>query len=339
MNKVFKIKGLFLILLALNFTACNLFSQHTDKEKDEKMKNVKINKENLTDMQCHVLFEKGTERPFTGKYWDHKEEGTYHCAACGQELFGSGAKYKSGSGWPSFFEPVKDKHVAEKEDNSLGMRRVEVVCSNCGGHLGHVFPDGPEPTGLRYCINSASLAFKKNEKMGTAIFGAGCFWCVEAIFKELKGVKDVEPGYSGGTVKNPSYKEVCTGRTGHAEVVKISYDPGEIHFKTLLSVFFKVHDPTTLNLQGADVGTQYRSVIFYTNGEQAEIARETIDMLNREGAYPDPIVTEVTEFEKFYKAEDYHQDYFQENPNQPYCSFVIKPKVEKFRKVFGEYVK
>ncbi len=178
---------------------------------------------------------------------------------------------------------------------------------------------------------------KSNQEI--AIFGAGCFWCVEAVFQDLKGVYKVEPGYSGGTLKNPTYEEVCTGTTGHAEVTRIEFNPDEISFELLLSVFFKTHDPTSLNRQGADQGTQYRSVIFYTNDEQKETAERIIKQLNEEKAYPDPIVTEVTKFDKFYKAENYHQDYFTNNPNQGYCRYVIQPKVEKFRKVFKDYLK
>jgi len=178
-----------------------------------------------------------------------------------------------------------------------------------------------------------------NKKKAVAILGAGCFWCVEAVFQDLKGVYKVESGYSGGTVKNPTYEEVCTGTTGHAEVTRIEYNPEELSFEFLLSVFFKVHDPTTLNRQGADKGTQYRSVIFYTTDEQKEIAERIIKQLNEEKAYPNPIVTEVTKFEKFYKAEDYHQNYYKNNPSQGYCQYVIQPKIEKFRKVFGEYLK
>lgn len=192
-------------------------------------------------------------------------------------------------------------------------------------------------------INSYKLINKKmnnkKDNRATAVFGAGCFWCTEAVFQDLKGVYKVESGYSGGTVKNPTYEEVCTGTTGHAEVTLIEYNPKEISFELLLSVFFKTHDPTSLNRQGADHGTQYRSVIFYTSPEQKEIAERIINQLNKEKAYPNPIVTEVTKFEKFYKAEDYHQDYFINNPNQGYCRFVIQPKVEKFKKVFKDYLK
>ncbi|RLD70073.1 MAG: peptide-methionine (S)-S-oxide reductase [Bacteroidetes bacterium] len=184
-----------------------------------------------------------------------------------------------------------------------------------------------------------------NSKMNTnnnreiAVFGAGCFWCVEAVFQELNGVHSVESGYTGGTVKKPTYNDICTGETGHAEVAKIVYDADVVSFELLLSVFFKTHNPTTLNSQGADRGTQYRSAIFYTSEKQKEIAQGIINELNKEKVYPNPIVTEVTELGIYYEAEDYHQDYYKNNPNQGYCTFVIQPKIEKFRKVFKENLK
>jgi peptide-methionine (S)-S-oxide reductase len=172
-----------------------------------------------------------------------------------------------------------------------------------------------------------------------ATFGAGCFWCVEAVFQDLKGVSKVESGYSGGHVKNPSYKEVCNGTTGHAEVVQIHYNPEEITFDELLEVFWQTHDPTTLNRQGNDVGTQYRSVVFYHTDNQKEIAESYKKKLNEEKVFDNPVVTEISPFKEFFKAEDYHQNYFKENGDQPYCVFVIKPKVEKFKKVFKDKLK
>lgn len=178
-----------------------------------------------------------------------------------------------------------------------------------------------------------------HKKMEVAVFGAGCFWCVEAVFQELKGVYSVESGYTGGTYANPTYKEVTSGKTGHAEVAKITYDPDIVSFETLLAVFFKTHDPTTLNYQGADHGTQYRSAIFYANDYQKETAERIIKELNAEKAYPNPIVTEVVPLTKFWIAENYHQDYYSNNPNQGYCTYVIQPKLEKFRKVFKDQLK
>ncbi len=172
------------------------------------------------------------------------------------------------------------------------------------------------------------------DDLDTATFGAGCFWCVEAVFQQVKGVIAVSSGYSGGTVKNPSYKEVCTGTTGHAEVTQIFYDPKQVSYEQLLEVFWKVHDPTTLNQQGNDHGTQYRSVIFYHNTKQKEIAEKIKKELSASGAWENPVVTEISPFTVFYKAEDYHQNYYNLNGEQPYCKFVIKPKLDKFEKVF-----
>ncbi|HMV09811.1 MAG TPA: peptide-methionine (S)-S-oxide reductase MsrA [Cyclobacteriaceae bacterium] len=173
----------------------------------------------------------------------------------------------------------------------------------------------------------------------TATFGNGCFWCTEAIFQRLNGVEKVVSGYSGGKVKNPTYKEVCSGLTGHAEVIQITYDPKKISFDELLEVFWKTHDPTTLNRQGADEGTQYRSAVFYHNDDQKRLAEEYKKKLDASGAFDNPIVTEITPFTAFYPAEDYHQNYFNLNGTQPYCSFVIQPKVEKFEKVFKSKLK
>lgn len=180
---------------------------------------------------------------------------------------------------------------------------------------------------------------QQSKNMETATFGAGCFWCVEAAFESLKGVHGAESGYSGGSIKNPSYKEVCTGRTGHAEVVQVTFDPTVISFKDLLEAFFTVHDPTQLNRQGNDVGTQYRSVIFYHNEAQRELAVKAIEELNKAKAFDKPVVTEVSAFTKFYPAEDYHQQYFENNPDQPYCAMVVQPKLDKFKKVFKEKLK
>ncbi|PLX13729.1 MAG: peptide-methionine (S)-S-oxide reductase [Marinilabiliales bacterium] len=175
--------------------------------------------------------------------------------------------------------------------------------------------------------------------MEIATFGSGCFWCTEAIFQQLNGVESAVSGYSGGTVKNPTYKEVCTGNTGHAEVIQLTYNSEDISYKELLEVFWQTHDPTTLNRQGADVGTQYRSAIFYHNKEQKELAEEYKKKLNDAKIFSNPIVTEITEFETFYKAENYHQEYYDNNKAQPYCSFVITPKIEKFKKVFKDKLK
>jgi len=186
---------------------------------------------------------------------------------------------------------------------------------------------------------SALESDKVPENMARATFGAGCFWCTEAVFQQLKGVHSVVSGYSGGTVKNPTYRQVCTGKTGHAEAVQITYDPKVISYPDLLEVFWQTHDPTTLNRQGADVGTQYRSVIFWHTEEQKRLAESYKEKLNKAGAFKNPIVTEISPFKEFYRAEDYHQNYYLQNGRQPYCQAIIRPKVEKVRKVFHDRLK
>ena len=180
---------------------------------------------------------------------------------------------------------------------------------------------------------------QNNTKMELATFGSGCFWCTEAIFSQLKGVESAVSGYSGGQVKDPSYKSVCSGETGHAEVIQVRYNPELVSYGALLEVFWKTHDPTTLNRQGADVGTQYRSVVFYHNEKQKQLAHTYKDKLDKAGIYDRPIVTEITKFDVFYDAEKQHQDYYQNNKAQSYCSFVITPKLEKFKKVFKDKIK
>lgn len=200
--------------------------------------------------------------------------------------------------------------------------------------------------GFISCENTESKIIKESimdnqnqNKFEIATFGSGCFWCTEAIFERVKGVQKVVSGYSGGVTENPTYEEVCTGRTGHAECTQIYYDPSVITYDELLEIFWKTHDPTTLNRQGNDVGTQYRSVIFYHNQEQKQKAEFYKEKLEEEKVWDKPIVTEIVEFKKFYPAEDYHQNYYDNNPNQGYCAFVITPKVEKFEKIFKEKIK
>lgn len=188
-------------------------------------------------------------------------------------------------------------------------------------------------------VTTVKTENKDMQGLEIATFGAGCFWCVEAVFQQIDGVEKVVSGYSGGKIKNPSYKEVCTGMTGHAEVCQIYYDPKKVEFKTLLEAFWQTHDPTTLNRQGNDVGTQYRSAVFYHNERQKEEAEFYLKKLNESGAWSKPVVTEIVAFEVFYPAEDYHQNYFNANGEEPYCQYVIRPKVEKFQKAFKEKIK
>ncbi len=286
----------------------------------------------LTPPQFEVTRRKGTERPFSSEMCELFEPGKYACVCCGTLLFDSGEKFDSGTGWPSFTQPVKENAVAYHRDDSHGMRRVEALCNTCDAHLGHVFLDGPDPGGLRYCINAVSLAkVESNEKKAT--FGGGCFWCTEAIFQQMKGVVHVESGYSGGTMMNPTYREVCSGRTGHAEVIQVTYDPTEITYGDLIRVHLGTHNPTTLNQQGADKGTQYRSVIFYRNDEEKAIAGSLLEELG--GLLDKPVVTELRPFEAFHPAESQHQDYYQRNLGKPYCEAVIEPKLERFRDTFA----
>ncbi|WP_317172600.1 bifunctional methionine sulfoxide reductase B/A protein [Flavobacterium muglaense] len=339
------------ILLSFCMTSCAQNTTDQDKVKINQTSTSKMElseqewKSKLSPEQYYILREKGTEKPFSGEFTLSKDKGTYKCAGCGEALFSDDMKFESHCGWPSFDKEIAGGKIVQTEDNSMGMRRTEITCAKCGGHLGHIFDDGPTETGKRYCVNSGSLSFEpiknktKTESVDTITLAGGCFWCIEAIFEDLKGVKSVVSGYSGGKIINPSYKDVCSGNTGHAEVVQIMYDSKTISLEELLEVFFTLHDPTTINRQGADEGTQYRSAIFYHNENQNSIAQKVIKTLNTNKAFDNPIVTEISAFTKFYKAENYHQEYYELNKEQAYCKAVIKPKMDKLHKVFSDKLK
>lgn len=277
----------------------------------------------LSPDEAKVILRKGTEPAFCGTLLDNKKEGVYACRLCGLPLFSSDAKFNSGTGWPSFFRPFDPAHVREERDTSYGMERVEILCARCGAHLGHVFEDGPEPTGLRYCLNSVSLTFHEKGAAlppesrpvpaRTAYFAGGCFWGVEDRFQQVPGVIDAVSGYQGGTVANPTYRQVCEHGTGHAETVRVTFDPARVSYRDLLGWFFRFHDPTQLNRQGPDVGDQYRSAIFAADDEQLAEARAFVaEQQASERFSRRTIVTQIipaAQAGPFYPAEDYHQDY------------------------------
>ncbi|GMU36639.1 MAG: bifunctional methionine sulfoxide reductase B/A protein [Planctomycetia bacterium] len=261
-----------------------------------------------------------TERPFCGTLLDNKKDGVYVCVVCGLPLFSSEHKFNSGTGWPSFYREFDPEHVARKADHSHGMIRTEINCARCDAHLGHVFEDGPKPTGERHCLNSASLTFyekgqelpapSRPAELAVAYFAGGCFWGLEHYFQKGPGVIDAVSGYMQGKTDNPTYKDVCDGRTRHAETVKVVYDPKRISYRQLLDAFFKMHDPTQLDRQGPDVGDQYRSGIWTVDEDQKREAELVIRQLENSARFSGrKIVTQVEPAKTFYPAEEYHQDY------------------------------
>jgi peptide methionine sulfoxide reductase msrA/msrB len=274
----------------------------------------------LTPEQERVTLHADTERPFCTAMHKNHGAGTYVSVVGGLPLFRSTKKFDSGTGWPSFFDPIAPDHIIEHSDGALGMKRTEIVDARSGAHLGHVFDDGPPPTGKRYCVNSASLKFipegtplppeSRPVAFEVAYFAGGCFWGVEDVFEQIPGVTDAESGYQGGKTVNPTYEEVSSHTTGHAETVKITFDPARVAYRDLLKIFFDNHDPTTPNRQGPDVGSNYRSAIFASTPAQQKEATEYIAALSKDARFKsDKIVTTVQPAPTFYRAEDYHQNW------------------------------
>ncbi|WP_295939942.1 bifunctional methionine sulfoxide reductase B/A protein [uncultured Alistipes sp.] len=300
----------------------------------------------LTPQERRVIVDKGTEAPFTGKYYDHYEQGVYHCRQCGAPLYRSQDKFDSGCGWPSFDDEIPG---AVKRTPDADGRRTEITCANCGAHLGHVFAGEQfTPKNLRHCVNSVSLSFEpeanaekaaaptvsavqpdttvvageqKKEATETAIFAGGCFWGVEYMLSKEPGVLKVESGYTGGRTEKPTYEEVCSHRTGHAEAVRVTFEPAKVSYEKLARLFFEIHDPTQIDGQGPDLGNQYRSEIFYTSPSQEQTAEKLIAELRKKGYH---VVTEVTPASTFWPAEDYHQRYYERKGTLPYCHAYTK---------------
>jgi len=289
----------------------------------------------LTPEEEEIMVHRGTEPPFSGEYNDHFEPGVYACRRCGAYLFRSEHKFRSSCGWPSFDDEIPGTVKRRPDPDGI---RTEIVCATCGAHLGHVFwGEGFTLKNLRHCVNSLSLVFIPADQVvhfECIVLGGGCFWCTEAVFQRVPGVRSVVPGYAGGKTTNPTYSEVCGGDTGHAEVVKVVFDPASLSLRRILEVFFTVHDPTTPDCQGADQGSQYRSIVLFTSEEQERVVRDFIREIS--GSFPAPVVTEVKELEAFYPAEEYHRKYYDRNPEAPYCRMVIAPKLGKLKKLFRQ---
>ena len=277
----------------------------------------------LTKAESNVINDKGTETPFTGKYTNYMEKGTYVCKKCGAALYYSTDKFVSDCGWPSFDNEIKGAVIRIPDPDGI---RTEIECANCGAHLGHVFT-GEHLTAknVRHCVNSVSLQFVpaqlESGRYGTAIFAGGCFWGVEYYLHKANGVKSVISGYTGGHVDHPTYEQVCSGKTGHYEAVEVVFDPAKTNYETIARLFFEIHDPTEWNHQGPDFGEQYRSAVFYRNEQQKEITEKLVKLLKEKGL---KVVTEVKKASAFWPAEAYHQEYYEHKGTLPYCHGYVK---------------
>lgn len=303
-----------LILIAIIIGVVALMAQTKDNQKQ------KYNK--LTFEEERIILHKGTERPFSGEYEMNFDKGTYLCKRCDAPLYHSEDKFDAHCGWPSFDDEIPGavKRIPDKD----GVR-TEIVCANCDAHLGHVFEgEGFTDKNVRHCVNSISLNFEPmvtENKTDTALFASGCFWGTEYHFAKVDGVISTTVGYTGGHTEKPTYKQVCSNTTGHAETTQVIYDPTKVSYEELARLFFETHDPTQVNRQGPDIGTQYRSAIFYLNDEQKETADKLIGLLEDKGY---DVATEVSKASKFWPAEDYHQDYYDNKGGTPYCHIYTK---------------
>jgi peptide methionine sulfoxide reductase msrA/msrB len=276
----------------------------------------------LSTEEERVIVHKGTEAPFSGEYNDFFKKGFYHCKRCNARLYSSDDKFTSACGWPSFDDEIKG---AIKRQIDVDEIRTEILCANCGAHLGHIFEgEGATEKNTRHCVNSVSLIFVPNKKethIAKAYFAGGCFWGIEYLFEHKDGVISATSGYMGGSIPNPSYSDVTYGNSGHVEVVEVIYDPAKVNYEKLAEFFFEIHDPTQIDGQGPDIGEQYLSTIFYKNDNEKKIIHNLIDILKTKGY---EIVTKVVPADTFWEAEEYHQDYYDKKKQQPRCNVYKK---------------